>query len=184
MTHQTRTGCQLSRLKTTVAPRRNWEEYHPARESVLTPTPKRGTMSISAKVKSIVSFRLYEIKMNIFCLDWLWKPILLLLLFLLFHLITAFKIKITFSFVPVTPRVGLCPISLDLKGLSQDPRCNRSTLTFILILSRCFPSDFGMVRSAPTTTELLSLSLPKPYIQSSLARSWSIRIEWINCPEC
>ena len=48
-----------------------------------------------------------------------------ILLLLLFHIITACERKITFSHVPVTPRVRLHPIALDLRVSSQGPRCSQ-----------------------------------------------------------
>ena len=38
--------------------------------------------------------------------------------------------KITFSFVSSTPQVGLHPVALDLKGLSQDPIRPNNQLIF------------------------------------------------------
>ncbi len=41
------------------------------------------------------------------------------------YLIILQQRKITFSFVPVTPQVRLRPVALDIKGLSENPRCSQ-----------------------------------------------------------
>ena len=87
------------------------------------------------------------------------------------------KIKILFSFLPVTPQVKLRLVALDLECLSQNPSCpksavfcSNSTLTDVPISLRCFSIVFGIVPSAPTTTGT-TFTLTYHNLRSSLAKS-------------